>query len=100
MKKFLLIPVIVLVLVLFGCEKDLREIEEATLIEKKDIGEGAFPTYVFIFEKDGQRIQLYAENDNQYNSLTKGTIVDVIYNANNYDVDDIKFIKLEREVKR
>lgn len=101
-KKLLIIIFLTIVIFLVACQQeteDLREIENATLIEKKDIGEGVFPSFVFIFEKDKQSIQLYAKSDGQYDSFFEGTVVDVSYDADNYTVEKIYLVELEKEVK-
>lgn len=98
-KKLLIILFLALVFLLVGCEQDLREIENVTLTEKKDVSEGRYSNYVFILEKDGQSVQLFVNTQNQYNSFFEGTIVDIVYDADDYYIKDIKIVKLEKEVK-
>lgn len=97
-KYYLIIPIIVLLLVLFGCGKeDIREIDGAKLAEKEETMSGRFSQYTMTFEKDGQRIQLYPKNSNQFNAVGEGTIVDLKYDAEDYYIEDMVFTKLENE---
>lgn len=103
MKKLLIIIFLTIVIFLVACQqepKDLREIEDVTLIEKKDIRDGSrFPDYVFVLEKNGQSVQLFADNEYQYESVKEGTIINLLYDAGNYTVEKIYLVELEKEVK-
>ena len=66
--------------------KDKRFVENVCLKPCAD-------EYYTTFEKDGQEVELRIYNENLFNALKKGAVVDVTYNFE-YAVEDLSFPQL------